>query len=155
MFKSLFIRQARLNGSGLSEGDYEKVVVEDFCMTHANRPDDAVSDDPEIPPAKRTFRGNATPAGACFENTGALSNTTVASGSDNKDLACGDTILLVGVPKEGATGQKENVEKTVTDDCSACKTKAQLDSYTTNTSCLEVGDVAAGRLPTIELLLPR
>ena len=158
-----FISQAAMNGSGRrdddDDGDDDSYVqLESRCFDLAEMvPTDALrpGEDPgkaENADKKRSFRGNATISGACGNNTGALTDATVAVNKGHMGLGCDDSVLIVGFGV-----------KTVTDYCPACKTGEepskplpQLDNYTTRAACepgsiLDLGD----ELQTIKLLEPR
>ena len=122
--KSDFIDQAELNGTGISlnHGTIEREVT---CRDATNFPTDG---------SDNSFRGHSSVRGACG---GGVGNSTVAVNKNHQDLACGDSVYIVGVGV-----------KTVTDYCPGC-TSRQVDNYTTTPACYGVLDL--GTFKTIKL----
>jgi hypothetical protein len=123
-FRSDFIPQAWLNGSGITISN-GPIQLPWGCPT---------------PFPTNSFKPVSQITGSC----GTVSNNTVAAGA-GAPVTCGDQILILGLGAGGGT------LKTVTDNCPRCVGHAQLDNYTTQPACIAGSISDLGNFNTIRV----
>lgn len=123
---STFASQVQLNGSGRSI-NHGAVNVEAWCQAQRDQNGNLLYPPPSSCTGHSIFRENGTLiAASCGGN---LDNTTVARRRDHPDLACNDTVCIIGIGT-----------KTVTDEGGGLATN-QLDNFVASGACTGITDL--------------